>query len=61
MAGGVVAEIVLPFTFILPMHALTAQPHFGTHSLECVPTALLDEEAKLVTPRMMAEARQWLA
>lgn len=56
-----VAEIVLPFTFILPMHALTAQPPRGTHSLECVQTALLDEEAKLVTPRMMAEARQWLA
>ena len=61
MAGGVVPEIVLPFTFILPMHALTAQPPRGTHSLECVQTALLDEEAKLVTPRMMAEARQWLA
>ena len=55
-----VAEIVLPFTFILPMHAPTSQPHFGMHSLECVPMALLDEEAKLVTPRKMAEARQWL-
>ena len=56
-----VAKIVLPFTFIFPMHALTAQPHRGTHSLECVQMALLDEEAKMDTPRMMAEARQWLA
>jgi hypothetical protein len=61
MAGGVVAEIVLPFTFIFPYACTDAQPHRSTHSLECVQTALLDEEAKLVTPRMMAEARQWLA
>jgi hypothetical protein len=61
MAGGVVSEIVLPFTFILPMHALTAQPHRGTHFLECVQTALLDEEAKLGAPRMMTETQQWLA
>jgi len=50
---------LLPSFF--PMHALTFQPHRGTHSLECVQTALLDEEAKLGPPRMMAEARQWLA
>ena len=61
MAGGVVAEIVLPFTFIFPMHAPTSQPHRGTHALECVQMALLDGEAKLVTPRMIAETQQRLA
>jgi hypothetical protein len=43
------------------MHALTSQPNRGTYSLECVQMALLDGEAKLGAPRMMAEARQWLA
>ena len=57
----VVAELVPPFTFIFPMHALTSQPNRGTHSLEYDQMALLDGEAKLGTPRMMAEARQWLA
>ena len=61
MPGGVVAEIVLPLTFILPMHALTAQPNRGTHSLECVQMALLVGEAKLGAPRMMAETQQRLA
>ena len=39
---------LLPSFF--PMHALTFQPHRGTHSLECVQMALLDGETKLVTP-----------
>jgi hypothetical protein len=43
------------------MHALTSQPNRGTHSLECVQMTLLDGEAKLGTPRMMAETQQWLA
>lgn len=43
------------------MHALPSQPNRGTHSLECVQMTLLDGEAKLGTPRMMAETQQWLA
>jgi len=50
---------LLPSFF--PMHALPSQPNRGTHSLEYDQMALLDGEAKLGTPRMMAETQQWLA
>jgi len=62
MAVCVVAELVPPFPSFSPMHALTSQPNRGTHSLEeYVQMALLDGEAKLGAPRMMAETQQWLA
>lgn len=61
MTVGVVSEIVLPFTFISPYECTDFSAHPRHSPLECVQMALLDGEAKLGAPRMMAETQQWLA
>jgi len=61
MAVGVVAEIVLHFSFIFPYACTDFTAHPRHSPLECVQMALLDGEAKLGAPRMMAETQQWLA